>query len=511
MRGLDKWRIFEETRAPRRLALQKSVAPSESDRRIRMQIRCPLSSLLALALLPGCGGPSASTSSTAGLKPETPLSSKGVQILQSLSEAVLAAGDRLRPSMLHAELVTAQDQTAQGTALVLTPEGMALLPFNLGDGSQIRILRVWVNGKEANAKLLRSDERLGMSLVQIDKEAGPFRPVPPAAGEALRSGDWVVDLSTTGKEQDFQVMSHLGMVRGTLPGEFQRVLVDASNLPGTLVADLQGHLVGIQRGNNLVLAFPDVRRRLDTTLMKASPAETAAAAEEAKERGQPNFGVTLQPMNEDYAEASGLPKEAVWVLNVFRDSPAEKAGLRPSDLIVKVDDKPLTASGAQALQSLFRLLNMEVGRSVKLQVLRGGERLDLPCRFEKAESPKEFRADDLGIQVREITDAVYYGTPDLFARDGVLVIGTINNSPARPSPNVQKVMGGDVITDLDGQPTPTIKAFLSAVEGVRQRKAAAVLIKFHRGTDDGIDALNMALGDLAKRKKEANHKKGEIK
>ena len=52
-----------------------------------------------------------------------------------------------------------------------------------------------------------------------------------------------------------------------------------------------------------------------------------------------NLGITVREVNSELAKQNNLPKEGLWVVGVTENSPAAKAGIQPSDLIVKFDGK----------------------------------------------------------------------------------------------------------------------------------------------------------------------------
>jgi C-terminal processing protease CtpA/Prc len=78
--------------------------------------------------------------------------------------------------------------------------------------------------------------------------------------------------------------------------------------------------------------------------------------------------------------------EAVRVVEVPTNSPAQRAGLRVDDRVLKVDGTPVAGLSGDAVH---KLLSGEVGSTVTLEVLRGAERLTLPIVRE----PYEARGD----------------------------------------------------------------------------------------------------------------------
>ncbi|OGE88090.1 MAG: hypothetical protein A3J07_01565 [Candidatus Doudnabacteria bacterium RIFCSPLOWO2_02_FULL_49_13] len=86
---------------------------------------------------------------------------------------------------------------------------------------------------------------------------------------------------------------------------------------------------------------------------------------------RPYFGISYLNLSASLAEVKGLAKPGALVVAVNRGSPAEKAGLRPNDLIVEIDGQGLDR------MSLERVLNQRGLGAMKLKVIRADQQLDL--------------------------------------------------------------------------------------------------------------------------------------
>ena len=460
-----------------------------------MQIRIPYALFAALLLAPGCSGPSGG----------------GGGSLSETSAKANAVARRLQNSLAYVEVQMLQGNAESGLqrrdavvdGMVVSPDGKVLIPIVLQPNTVHRI-RAWVGGKEYSADFVKADKRLGMSLIKVAPGAGSCDPAPWSSRQAPERGEWLVALTATGEDTDFQVFADLNFVRGRLIQEFDRLLLSGQDalqrgggfFPGTVIADLDGNVVGIVPANdrNKALVLTDMRARLDRLL--APPVAPAPGKDaEDPDKQTPWIGVTMMAINEDYAEASGLPKEAVWIRETCHDSPAEKAGFKPADLIVGVDGKALSLKGGRALDNLFKLMSPEIGREIRLDILRGGQPKTLACRFDKAPEPKELKADDLGVQVQEVTDNIFYSTPNLYQRDGVRVTEVVRGSPASTSNAFREslINPGELILELDGIPTPTLEAFSNALEAMRKRGNPIVLVKLRNGNTTSYQAMNLKL------------------
>jgi S1-C subfamily serine protease len=171
------------------------------------------------------------------------------------------------------------------------------------------------------------------------------------------------------------VVSALGRSFPTRSGTATRLVedviqTDAALNPGNsggALADPQARVVGINTavaGFGLGLAVPinATTRRIVDTLVRDGRVRRAF------------LGVvsTPAPVPARYADASGR-RRALRVVDVVQGSPAARAGLRPGDLVLAVDTKPL--SDAQSLQKL--LFDDAIGRRMEVTVLRGEAMVDV--------------------------------------------------------------------------------------------------------------------------------------
>lgn len=418
----------------------------------------------------------------------------------AMAASASAARERLAPALGWAEVQRLEKNwrgdVETGSAacgiVVLDRSGTAILPMPL-ERDQVQRIRVWLGGREHAAVFLKSDPRLGMSLVRVAASGGPFRPVPPGAAAVPAPGSWAVCLTPTGRDADFQVFAAWAPVAGTVLQEFDRVVLAAGLRSGAIAADASGGIFGMACDSG-ILSFADVRRRLERLLARPDD-DAEEASSDDPEDGKPWIGVTLLPANEDWAEASGMPKEAVWIQGVCRGSPAEKAGLRAGDLIVRVDGRPLPIGGPRALEGLMKLLAPEQDREASVEVLRADGRASASVRFVKRTRPRELKAEDLGLLVREIDDVAYFGTETLYRREGILVAEVVEGSPAGTSNafGVPLIRPNDVVLALDGVATPDLDAFAAALDAVRRRHATQVLVRLQRGVSATHAALNLSL------------------
>lgn len=186
-----------------------------------------------------------------------------------------------------------------------------------------------------------------------------------------------------------------------------------------------------------------------------------------------HLGVTARDL--EPAEAERLNVEGgVFLERVSPDSPAEKAGLKASDVVVEFDGERV-----RSLRQFTRLVReTPPERTVKTSVLRDGRRTELSVRPVAGAPDLAFdngrlrdRLDNLGariwpfdfeFEIRDATARARLGvnvqdiTPDLAeyfgAKDGVLVASVTADSPAARA----GIRAGDVITAVNGRSVGSI-------------------------------------------------------
>ncbi|MCX8007843.1 MAG: trypsin-like peptidase domain-containing protein, partial [Coriobacteriia bacterium] len=149
--------------------------------------------------------------------------------------------------------------------------------------------------------------------------------------------------------------------------------INPGNSGGALV-DRTGALVGIPAA-----IFTDTGA--DDGVGFAIPVKTAArVATEIIETGSakhPFLGIEGMTVTPDLVAEKGLPvEEGAYVVNVTKGTQAEKAGIKPGDVIVKLDDTPIRSMD----DLLLAVRRREVGESVTLSLWRGGKQIEISMK-----------------------------------------------------------------------------------------------------------------------------------
>jgi serine protease Do len=300
---------------------------------------------------------------------------------------------------------TTREAESLGSGFIISPDGYVVtnnhvISAGVKGATVDEITVTLTDGKEYKAKLVGHDEESDLAVLKIEGTNFPF--VKFGNSQDARVGDWIIAIGNPfgiGSTVTAGIISALHRTTG-LGGAFDRFIqTDASinrGNSGGPMFDMNGQVIGINSqilsptGGNVGIGF-------------AIPAEEAAPIVNTLMHGgsvtRGYLGVTIQPMDDDSAEALGLPKnEGEIVNNVQSDGPAAKAGFQRGDVIVSVNGKPVTQD-----QSLSYLVaNVNPGTRVPFEVIRNGKHMTLTATVTTRPSVKQLAAlnnngDDNGL------------------------------------------------------------------------------------------------------------------
>jgi S1-C subfamily serine protease len=262
-----------------------------------------------------------------------------------------------------------------GSGVVVTDDGLLLTNAHVV-GSSTRGEAAFADGTEVGFDVVGSDPLSDLAVLR----ARGATPPPATLGDAdrLRVGQLVVAVGNPlglAGSVTAGVVSGLGRSLPTRSGRAGRVIedviqTDAALNPGSsggALADATGAVVGINTavaGIGLGLAVPvnATARRIVSSLI----------AEGRVRRAYLGLVSTPTPLSPDVAERLGA-RRALRIVEVVAGAPADRAGLRPGDVVVTAGRAPV--SDAQSLQRL--LFADAIGRPLPVTVLRNGAMVDV--------------------------------------------------------------------------------------------------------------------------------------
>jgi S1-C subfamily serine protease len=301
-------------------------------------------------------------------------------LLDAYSRAVIDVVERVGPAVVRLAVFngnptrSGQPRGGTGSGVIVAPDGLILTNSHVA-GSASRIEVTTADGQDLHARLVGDDPDTDLALIRIDEAVT----LPSAAlgdSKRLKRGQLVIAIGNPlGFESTVTagVVSALGRSLRSRNGRLidDVIQTDAALNPGNSGGPLvssRGEVVGINTA--VILGAQGI--------CFAVAANTASfVLGELVRHGRVRrafIGIAAQqtaipPLRR---RAAGLSQErAVMIGTVEPDSAAARAGLRPGDIILRLDDDRI--AGADDL--VRALTGDKIGRSVTLDILRGTERL----------------------------------------------------------------------------------------------------------------------------------------
>jgi S1-C subfamily serine protease len=361
-------------------------------------------SLCGTALLGGCGAPLTSLRPPAQ-PPRLSDATPAPPILPEGRNLIVDAVEKVGPAVVRIDTVkrvvnpmgslfgrgpAIQQQQGQGSGFLTRSDGVLLTNAHVVEGaSEVGV--TLPDGRSFTGKVLGADPLTDVAVVRVVADRLPVAPLGDSA--KVRPGQWAIAIGNPlGLDNTVTAGIISAVQRTNAIGEGQRVpyiqtdaAVNPGNSGGPLIND-RGQVIGINTA---------IRQAPGAGLSFAIPINTARQiAAQILERGyasHPYIGVRLQSLTPQLArEINAATDECrvpevngVVVVDVMKDSPADKGGLRPCDLIESVDGRAVkNPSEVQMAVDRGR-----VNQPLQVGVQRGGRRQELTVR--PAELPRE--------------------------------------------------------------------------------------------------------------------------
>jgi Do/DeqQ family serine protease len=311
--------------------------------------------------------------------------------------------------------------------------------------------------REFPGKLIGKDPDTDLAVIQI--KADHLKALSLGNSEALQVGDFVVAIgSPFGLRQTATTGIVSGLGRATGGGSIEDFIqTDASINPGNsggALVNLRGELVGVpsqilsRSGGNIGIGFA-IPANLAKSVM-SQLIETGSVT-----RGR--IGVQGQNIDAGLAKSYGLPNaRGVIVTRVVPKSPADKAGLKVEDIILKANGREISDFGQ--LRTVVGLLR--VGDKVELDVLRDGK----PKVITVVVGKDSDAAAPGGAVHPKLQGATFAPADESNADGGVrgVVVSTI--TPRSPAARTG-LQAGDVIIGVNRHPVTDLEEFAKLTQG----------------------------------------------
>ena len=357
-----------------------------------------------------------------------------------------------------------------GSGVIVSKEGHILTNHHVV--ANVDEIVVQLNdGREFPARIIGADDVADIAVIKID--ASGIKPLPLGDSDGVNVGQLVFAIGNPfGLQESVTkgIISATGRVTDENRVEYfqTEAVINPGNSGGPLV-NIRGEIIGINtaignysgsgtwQGVGFAIPSNTVRHALEGIIKTGRVVHGY-------------LGISIEQITPELAEQFGLANPAgALVQGLTPGSPAEKAGLKPGDVITAFNGKPI-----QGTRDLVRQINLAVvGSTVEIKVIRDRKEMTLPVVIEEVPAglkigplPQQPQQPNLpqqpapqpsgnpltGVTVSLIPRELLANYPENV--QGVLITGIASQSAAS-----RALQPGDVIEQINGQAVDSLEAF----------------------------------------------------
>lgn len=336
-----------------------------------------------------------------------------------------------------------------GSGVIIDAEKGYVVTNNhvIDDATEIQV--TLKNGRQYDAKVIGSDARSDIALIQIE-DAEDLVDIEVGRSGSLRVGDFVVAIGNPfglGQTVTSGIVSALGR-SGLGIEEVENFIqtdaaINSGNSGGALVT-LDGKLIGINTailgpsGGNIGIGFAipsDMMQNLVDQLVEYGEVRRGV------------LGIRGDNLTQDIAKALDLDRtQGAFVAEVMKDSAAERAGLKSGDVIIGIDGDNVRTF----FELAARIGTIGAGNKVILNVVRDGEEIDVEVTLDN---------EDRALTVETLHPALDGVTLASNNGQGVLV----NEVPENSAAARLGVRKGDIIIGVNRTSTNSLSDLRQAL------------------------------------------------
>lgn len=265
-------------------------------------------------------------------------------------------------------------ESSLGSAVLMSPEGY-LLTNNHVVLNADQIVVALKDGRETLARVIGSDPETDLAVLKIDLKNLPA--ITIGRSDSLRIGDIALAIGNpfgVGQTTTMGIISATGRNQLGLNNYEDFIQTDAAINPGNsggALVDANGNLTGI---NTAIFTKSGGSQGIGFAIPINLAMEVMKSIIEHGQVIRGWLGIEVQPLTPDLAESFGLSgRPGIVVAGIFRDGPAQKAGLQLGDVILSIDGAP-ASDGRRSMNQVARIKPSE---KISIQVMRNGNELKL--------------------------------------------------------------------------------------------------------------------------------------
>ncbi len=411
----------------------------------------------------------------------------GIRLLEEIQAVITNLAEQAKPSVVNLFPLPntgrsregsgerTPNASGSGSGLIIDSDGHIITNNHvIGDATEIEVR--FSDKTKLVANVVGKDPDTDLALLKVTAS----RPLPNARfgdSASVKVGQWVLAVGNPfglDRTVTLGVVSGIGRENMNLSRYENFIQTDASINPGNSggpLFNLHGEVIGI---NTAIINFAQgIGFAIPSNMAKQVIEQLLAKGKVV--RGW--LGVGIQPMTPELAKKFGVTEsEGVLVNEVFEKDPAASAGIKPGDIIVKIDGSPVDSPN-----KLSRLIGaLTPGATAHIEVVRDGNRLVLNIPLSErrdavlASATPQTKADvKLGLDVQDLTPGLAE-TLNLRESKGALIAKVSPGSLAQ----AEGLREGDLIKEVNRAEVNSATEFHSAI--ARLRRGDTILLRVLR-------------------------------
>jgi len=269
-------------------------------------------------------------------------------------------------------------ESSLGSAVIMSPEGYLLTNNHVTMGAD-QIVVALKDGRETLARVIGSDPETDLAVLKIDLKKLPA--ITIGRSDTLRIGDVALAIGNpfgVGQTTTMGIISATGRNQLGLNNYEDFIQTDAAINPGNsggALVDANGNLTGI---NTAIFSKSGGSQGIGFAIPINLAMEVMKSIIEHGQVIRGWLGIEVQPLTPDLAESFGLSgRPGIVVAVIFRDGPAQKAGLQLGDVILSIDGVP-ASDGRRSMNQVARIKPSD---KVSILVMRNGKETKLTAEI----------------------------------------------------------------------------------------------------------------------------------
>lgn len=449
------------------------------------------------------------TASPAPLLRAEPLDLNHLGVLAEVNRAVSDLTDAVVPSVVSIDTTTNVNVTrviptdpfgffgyqqnesyaapGLGSGVIVTDKGHIVTNHHVVAGvDEIRV--TLHDGSQYEAEWIGSEPNVDIAVLQLKAPEGgslpPLQPLVFGNSDEVRVGEMVLAVGNPFGLSETVTQGIISAKQRELSDGaneyFQTdAVINPGNSGGPLV-NVRGEIIGI----NVAIFTGQENVRVWQGIGLAIPAKEAREVFEAIVLGRPlirgYLGLDVDNLSRNYAMALGLQStQGALITDVSKGSPAEEAGLKPGDVIVKFDGKAIR----NAEETLSRIRAKKAGEVADLTVIRKGQSIEtavtsiaksdtntLKLRSDIAKSGQAI-ADALGITVANLNESQRRSLNIPDELPAVIITDVKAESQA-----ARRFQRGDLIHRINQEAATDVSTFYDLLGDLPQDKTSVMVL-----------------------------------